>query len=346
MRFRVSDRCRERDGRQARPVLLASPALGPQRNVRPHDRPHQATRAAGRSSPCSRSAWSSSGSTTRSSTSPSRPCRSTSTPPARRCSGWSTPTWSSSPACCSPSARSATASVASARSRPGLALFGLSSLAVLFVDTPTQLIAVRALMGVGGALIMPATLSIITNVFPREERAQGDRRLGRHGRDRHRPRPAVRRPPARVRSTGRRSSSSTCPSLVAFVAGMRVVPESATPTRPLRRRRRDSPSRALVALVYGVIEAPERGWTSRAILGASRAAALGVAFVAWELRTPSRCSISAFRNPRFSIGSPRSASPSSRCSARSSRSPSTCSSPRTTARWRPARRWCRSPSAS
>ena len=54
----------------------------------------------------------------------------------------------------------------------GIALFGLSSLAVLFVETSTQLIAVRALMGVGGALIMPATLSIITNVFPREERAK------------------------------------------------------------------------------------------------------------------------------------------------------------------------------
>ena len=41
-----------------------------------------------------------------------------------------------------------------------------------FVDSSTGLIAVRALMGVGGALIMPATLSIITNTFPREERAK------------------------------------------------------------------------------------------------------------------------------------------------------------------------------
>src|SRR5829696_8573854 len=54
----------------------------------------------------------------------------------------------------------------------GLALFGAASLAVLFVDSSSGLIAVRAVMGVGGALIMPATLSIITNVFPREERAK------------------------------------------------------------------------------------------------------------------------------------------------------------------------------
>ena len=45
-----------------------------------------------------------------------------------------------------------------------------------------QLIALRAVMGVGGALIMPATLSIITNVFPREERGKAIGDLVRHGR--------------------------------------------------------------------------------------------------------------------------------------------------------------------
>src|ERR671928_990972 len=54
----------------------------------------------------------------------------------------------------------------------GLALFGGGSLAVLAVQTSGQLIAVRAVMGVGGALIMPATLSVISNVFPREERGK------------------------------------------------------------------------------------------------------------------------------------------------------------------------------
>jgi MFS family permease len=53
----------------------------------------------------------------------------------------------------------------------GLALGG-ASLAVLLVDTSGQLIAVRSVMGIGGAMIMPATLSIISNVFPREERAK------------------------------------------------------------------------------------------------------------------------------------------------------------------------------
>src|SRR5450755_3975789 len=54
----------------------------------------------------------------------------------------------------------------------GLAIFGLGSLASAFATTPAQLISTRALMGIGGAFIMPSTLSIITNVFPEHERGR------------------------------------------------------------------------------------------------------------------------------------------------------------------------------
>src|ERR1700693_402211 len=54
----------------------------------------------------------------------------------------------------------------------GLTIFGLGSLAAAVASTPTQLISTRALMGIGGAFIMPSTLSIITNVFPEEERGR------------------------------------------------------------------------------------------------------------------------------------------------------------------------------
>ena len=52
----------------------------------------------------------------------------------------------------------------------GLAIFGTGSLLSAFAGSATQLIFTRALMGVGAALIMPATLSLLTNVFsdPRE----------------------------------------------------------------------------------------------------------------------------------------------------------------------------------
>jgi EmrB/QacA subfamily drug resistance transporter len=188
----------------------------------------------------------------------------------------------------------------------GIALFGLSSLAVLFVETSTQLIAVRALMGVGGALIMPATLSIITNIFPREERAKA---IGVW---------------AGTASVGIGLGPllggllleyfdwysvflvNVPVALVAFLAGMRLVPESRDPDPG----RFDVPGAllsvgALVSLIYALIEAPDTGWLDPTILGAfGLALALGAAFVAWELRTASpMLDLSLFRNPRFSIGS-------------------------------------------
>ena len=54
----------------------------------------------------------------------------------------------------------------------GLVLFGLASAAAALVDSAGALIVLRALMGLGGAMIMPATLSILTNVFPPKERAK------------------------------------------------------------------------------------------------------------------------------------------------------------------------------
>ena len=54
----------------------------------------------------------------------------------------------------------------------GFVIFGLGSLISALAGSADQLIATRAFMGIGGALIMPATLSIITNVFPRHERAR------------------------------------------------------------------------------------------------------------------------------------------------------------------------------
>ncbi|MGY0024565.1 MFS transporter [Streptomyces sp. YJ-C3] len=52
----------------------------------------------------------------------------------------------------------------------GLALFGAASLVATIADNPGQLIGARVLMGVGGALIMPSTLSILITVFDEDER--------------------------------------------------------------------------------------------------------------------------------------------------------------------------------
>src|SRR4051795_1775712 len=54
----------------------------------------------------------------------------------------------------------------------GLALFGLPSLLALFAGSPDELIALRVAMGIGAAFIMPVTLSVITTVFPPDERGK------------------------------------------------------------------------------------------------------------------------------------------------------------------------------
>jgi EmrB/QacA subfamily drug resistance transporter len=188
----------------------------------------------------------------------------------------------------------------------GLVLFGGGSLAVLAVDSAEQLIAVRAVMGLGGALIMPATLSIISNVFPREERAKaigvwsGMASIG-----------IGLGPFAGGLLLEYFDWSSVfllnVPVVVAaLAAGFVLVPESRDP----RPGRFDLPGAglsvgALTALVYGVIEAPERGWTDPLTLGCfAIAAALGAAFVAWELRTKDpMLNLDFFRKPRFSVAS-------------------------------------------
>ena len=54
----------------------------------------------------------------------------------------------------------------------GLVMFGLGSLWAALATSTEMLIAARAFLGIGGATIMPATLSIISATFPREERSQ------------------------------------------------------------------------------------------------------------------------------------------------------------------------------
>src|SRR6478736_8317918 len=54
----------------------------------------------------------------------------------------------------------------------GLGVFALGSLLSALATSPEMLIGTRAIMGIGGAFIMPATLSILTNVFPNEERGK------------------------------------------------------------------------------------------------------------------------------------------------------------------------------
>jgi MFS transporter, DHA2 family, multidrug resistance protein len=54
----------------------------------------------------------------------------------------------------------------------GMTLFGITSLLCAYAGSPGELIAARAAMGFAGAAIMPSTLAVIANVFPRHEQGK------------------------------------------------------------------------------------------------------------------------------------------------------------------------------
>jgi EmrB/QacA subfamily drug resistance transporter len=93
---------------------------------------------------------------------------------------------------------------------------------------------------------------------------------------------------------------------LAILAGWPLVPESrdpgATPLDPIGAALSIA---ALVGLVYGIIQAPQDGWTDPLILAAfGVAAALSVAFIWWERRIQHpMLPMELFRNPRFSAAS-------------------------------------------
>jgi EmrB/QacA subfamily drug resistance transporter len=189
----------------------------------------------------------------------------------------------------------------------GLAVFGAATLAGGFGNTPGQLIAARAVMGLGAALIFPATLSLLTNVFT--ERGERARAIGLWG-----------------ATTGvgiavgpivggwlleRFSWSSVffaLAPLAALAAALIAwsVPSSRDPDAPPA----DGPglvlsTAAMAVLIYTIIEAPTQGWDGARTLGGFVVAALLlVGFIAWERRTRSpMLDVALFRNLRFSAAS-------------------------------------------
>ncbi|HEY3139646.1 MAG TPA: MFS transporter [Acidimicrobiales bacterium] len=168
----------------------------------------------------------------------------------------------------------------------GTALFGFGSLLSALVSSGNELLACRAITGVGAALIMPGTLSTITSVFPAEQRsravgvwsgfAMGGGTLGLLG-------------------SGLLLQQFWWGSVFVVAAGIAlvtfVVIALAVPsTRSSRPVSLDPAGTALSAigvgaLVFGIIEGPEHGWTSLLTVGSVLLAVVAlVMFVWWELR--------------------------------------------------------------
>ncbi|MFF1324868.1 MULTISPECIES: MFS transporter [Streptomyces] len=184
----------------------------------------------------------------------------------------------------------------------GLALFGVGSLVAGLADSTGQLIAARAGMGVGGALLMTTVLAVAIQIFTPEEQPKA---IGIW---------------AAVNSLGFAAGPllggfmlnhfwwgaifliNIPVAVLALVAVVVLVPESKNPQG-------DRPDLlgavlstiGMAALVYAIISGPEHGWTSgRVLLTAAVAVVVLAAFAYWESRIPyPMIDMHFFRNRRF-----------------------------------------------
>jgi EmrB/QacA subfamily drug resistance transporter len=189
----------------------------------------------------------------------------------------------------------------------GLIVFGLGSALAGLSGTATELIASRVVMGIGAAAIMPATLSILTNVFTT---------------------PAERAKAIAIWSAISGLGVAIGPTLggwllehfawgsifsvnlpivaVALVVGRLVIPPSRNPQpHALDPVGLVTSVVGVVAVVYAIIEAPTYGWLSARTVGLAVAGvAVLAAWVVFELRSSHpMVDLRVFRNARFSAAS-------------------------------------------
>ena len=185
----------------------------------------------------------------------------------------------------------------------GIVLFMAGSVASALATSASQLIVTRAFMGIGGALIMPATLSILTDVFrnPKERGRAIAIWAGFSG-------VGVALGPITGGVLLKHFSWSSVfwvnvpIGIIALVAGAFLLTTSRDPNQG-----RLDPFGSLLsifglgALLYGIIEVPVRGWSDNQVIAGFVFGVLAIAaFIAWELHTDHpMLDMRFFKNPRF-----------------------------------------------
>jgi EmrB/QacA subfamily drug resistance transporter len=188
----------------------------------------------------------------------------------------------------------------------GLVIFGAASIGAAFADSANMLIAARAMMGVGGALIMPSTLSIITNIFEGAERGRAIAAWAAVAGLGIIVGPVIGGWLLENFWWGSIFLINVFISIAAIVAGIGLVPESKDPdATPLDPVGAVLSVAGLVTLVYAIIEAPSKGWTDGLVLGGfGMAVVLIGVFLWWETRVAHpMLRLEFFENPRFSAAS-------------------------------------------
>ena len=189
----------------------------------------------------------------------------------------------------------------------GLAVFGAASIAGGFTSTPAQLIAARAVMGLGAAMTFPATLSLISNVFT--ARAERARAIGLWGAS-----AGVAIALGPIVGGWLLEHFSWASIFIAMgpvaAAGAVLVAFSVPTSKDTGASQADLPGLILstgvmALLVFTIIEAPTYRWSStRSVAGFALSAVLLAAFIGWEQRAAHpMLDVRLFRNMRFSAAS-------------------------------------------
>jgi EmrB/QacA subfamily drug resistance transporter len=189
----------------------------------------------------------------------------------------------------------------------GLGVFGVASAIGGLTTSADQLIAARCFMGLGAAMVFPATLSLISNIFT--ERAARARAIGLWGATAGM---AIALGPivGGWLLEGFDWTSIFFAMTPVAAAGAALVawcvPTSRDASAPALDTRGFALSTAAMGvLIYTIIEAPDHGWGStRTLVGFGLAVALLAGFIAWErcARAP-MLDVALFRNPRFTAAS-------------------------------------------
>ncbi|MFD5741023.1 DHA2 family efflux MFS transporter permease subunit [Streptomyces massasporeus] len=169
----------------------------------------------------------------------------------------------------------------------GLIVFAGGSVFGYLADSATTVIAARAVMGAGAAMIMPATLSLLASTFPRAERAKAITLWTATAGLAIAAGPLV--AGALLADHGWSSTFliNVPIAVLAILGAFVLVP----PSKAADRGRIDYGGGLLsvvwiAALVYMIIEGPHFGWGVKAVTAAVVAGVALVAFILWELRHP------------------------------------------------------------
>ncbi|GAA0498336.1 MFS transporter [Streptomyces sp. NPDC046215] len=184
----------------------------------------------------------------------------------------------------------------------GLGVFGLGSLLAALSESTGQLIAARAGMGVGGALLMTTTLAVIVQVFDADERAKAIGLWGAVSSLGFAAGPLIGGALLNHFWWGSIFLINLPVALLGLLAVVKLVPESKNPSG-------DRPDLlgallstvGMTGIVFAIISGPEHGWTSaRVLIAAAAGLAALTAFALWERHIPyPMLDMHFFRNSRF-----------------------------------------------